>query len=251
MNQAPVNAINPAFLDAFEAELASVGEDETVAAVVLASSLRVFSAGADAAWMAETVRERGSQGLLAEFNRTMDRFREVCARLRRTPVLFIAALEGHTLAGGLELAAACDLRFAADSERIQLGVPEMDLFGAMPSGGGGAQFLARLMGPSRALQFILDAKPVNPAQAYALGLVERLLPAGEVRDGAQRFAEEVAKKAGRTGVAAAKRAVFGGVELPLLPALELDRSLHWDAMRRGNFLAGVDGFVASFGSKGK
>ena len=48
-------------------------------------------------------------------------------------------------------------------------------------------------------------------------------------------------------MAAAKRAIFGGVELPLLPALELDRSLHWDAIRRGNFLAGVDGFAARFG----
>jgi enoyl-CoA hydratase len=247
MRLAPVNAINPDLLASLEVALSAAVADESVSAVVLASDLKVFSAGADARWMTTTVREHGPQGLLVEFNRTMDRFRELCAELRRSPLLIVAAIDGHTLAGGLELAAACDLRFAADNDGIQIGVPEMDLFGAMPSGGGGAQFLARLLGPSRALAFILDAKPITPRAAYDAGLVDRICPPGQARGSAERFAAEVATKAGRVGVAAAKRTVFVGAELPLDAALELDHTVHWDAMRRGNFLSGVDAFVERYG----
>jgi enoyl-CoA hydratase len=247
MNSAPVNAIDPLFLDALDDALDAASADESVAVVVLTSALKVFSAGADAKWMSTVVAEKGPEGLLEDFNRTMDHFREVCIRIRRAPFLVIAALNGHTLAGGLELAAACDLRFASDFERLQIGAPEMDLFGAMPTGGGGAQFLARLMGPSRALRFVLDAKPVGPAKALQDGLVDELYPSEELLARSQAFAAEVAGKAGRIGVSAAKRSILGGVELPLLEALELDRSLHWDSMRRGNFLPGVAAFVERFG----
>lgn len=247
MRHPPVNAISPDLLDAFDAAITAVEGRDDISVIVLASDLRVFSAGADATWMAETVANVGSSGLVDIFNETMDRFRAVCLALQRLPVLVIAALEGHTLAGGLELAAACDLRFCTDAERTQLGVPEMDLFGAMPTGGGGAQYLARLIGPARALDFILEAKPITPEQAARLGIVERIYPAGTVRAEAERFATEVARKAGRIGVNAAKRAVFDGARLPLEQALEQDGTLHWDAMRRGNFTAGVDAFVAKFG----
>lgn len=249
MRQPPVNAINPELLAHIDAAIRAVSADSSVAAVVLASDLRVFSAGADATWMARTVKEHGSTGLLEMFNETMDEFRRLCHELRRLPVLVIAAIEGHTLAGGLELAAACDLRFSTDQEKVQFGAPEMDLFGVMPSGGGGAQYLARLLGPSRALDLILDAKPIPPSRALEIGLVDRIYPAGSVREQAESFAADVARKAGRIGVNAVKRAIFGGQELPLGPALDLDHSLHWDSMRRGNFLPGVDAFVAKFGGR--
>lgn len=247
MRLAPVNAIGPEFLAAVEAALADAVADESVSVIVLTSDLKVFSAGADASWMAGVVAEHGADGLLEQFNRTMDSFRELCAAMRRSPLLIVAAINGHALAGGLELAAACDLRFVADAERLQIGAPEMDLFGAMPSGGGGAQYLARLMGPSQALRFILDAKPVGAQEAFRLGLVDGLHEPAELLERVEGFAADVARKAGRVGVAAAKRAILGGVELPLYEALELDRSLHWDSMRRGNFKAGVNAFVERFG----
>lgn len=248
MQLAPVNAINAEMLDAFEAALDDAEADRNVAAVVLGSGLKVFSAGADATWMAQTVESIGLQGLLENFNATMDRFRAVCLRLRQAPFLVIAALDGHALAGGLELAAACDLRFCGDNHKLSLGVPEMDLFGCLPSGGGGAQFLARLLGPSRALEFILNAKPVSPARAHEIGLVDRLCLTGQAGAEALEFAREVAGKAGRIGVSSAKRAVFGLGELPLGSALPLDGVLHWDTMRRGNFLAGVEAFAKRYAS---
>lgn len=249
MKLGAVNPLNPTLLAALDAQLSAAVADESISTIVLTSGLKIFSAGGDATWMGQILTEGGTPALIETFNRTMDTFRELCIRIRRSPLLVIAALNGHTLAGGLELAAACDLRFAANNDKLQIGVPEMDLFGAMPSGGGGAQFIARLMGPSRTLQFILDAKPVTPSAAYALGLIDRLCPPESLLAETESFATDVAKKAGRIGVHAAKRAILGGPELPLLEALEFDRSLHWDAMRRGNFLPGAESFVKRFGSK--
>lgn len=250
LRNAPVNALGPEMLDALDAQLSATQADESVSAVVLTSGLSVFSAGADATWMAERAQQVGIDGLIEEFVRTMDRFRALCERMRRSPVLFLAALNGHTLAGGLELAAACDLRYAADNDRIKIGVPEMDLFGAMPSGGGGVQFLTRLLTPSRALHFVLDAKPVSPREGCAMGLVDRLADPDELLADVESFAAAVAAKAGRTGLAAAKRAILTGAELPLYEALEFDRALHWDALRRGNFARGVQSFVDQFASHG-
>lgn len=248
MQLAPVNAINAEMLDALEVALGTAERDERVSAVVVGSSLKVFSAGADATWMAQAVEDLGIQGLLADFNATMDRFRSACIRLRQAPFLVIAAIDGHALAGGLELAAACDLRFSADDDHLRLGVPEMDLFGCLPSGGGGAQFLARIMGPSRALEFMLNAKPISPSRAFDLGLVDRLCAETDARTAALEFAHEVARKAGRIGVTCAKRAVFVAGELSLDSAMVLDSTMHWDTMRRGNFLAGVEGFAARYAS---
>lgn len=248
MGFAPANGIGPTLLDALHGQLAETLADDSISAVVLASDLEVFSAGADATWMREVAKTEGAEALLDVFVETMDGFRDLSLRLRRSPVLVIAALGGHTLAGGLELAAACDLRFAADEDRIKLGVPEMDLFGQLPDGGGGVQFLSRLMGPSQSLQFILGAKPVSPRTARELGLVDRLCPPVTLRAEAEQFAAEVAKKTGRTGVAAAKQTVFGGWELPLDAALDLDRSVHWDSVRRGDFAGTVQRFVERFAS---
>ena len=211
----PVNAIDPGLLDAMEAALGDAIGDPGVAVVVITSGLRIFSAGADAAWMGRIVREKGSDALLAAFNQTMDRFRDICLRMRRSDLLFLAAINGHALAGGLELAAACDLRWVADNERLQLGAPEMKLFGVLPSGGGGSQFLARLLGPARALQFLLEAESVGPAAALRLGLVERVCPPGEIVQQAQAFGAKIAAKAGRIGVNAAKRSVLDASTLPV------------------------------------
>jgi enoyl-CoA hydratase/carnithine racemase len=243
----PVNAITPDFLAALESALDKAEQDEGVAVIVLASSLRVFSAGADAKWMKKTVEAEGAAQLLARFKTTMDRFRALCIRIRRSDLLVVAALGGHTIAGGLELAAACDLRFAADEDSIQIGASEMKLFGVMPSGAAGTQFLSRLMGPSRCLSFLLEAEMVTPRQAERLGIIERLIEPNGLLEETQAFAERVAKRGGRVGVAAAKRLALDGAELPLMEAIDYDRTVHWDAMRRGGFLTGVEAFMKRFG----
>jgi len=247
MNFAPANALHPDLLGAFDAAIDAATADPSISVVILTSGLGLFSSGGDAKWMRGILDDVGTAGLVDAFNETMDHFRAVCMRLRNAPFLVIAALNGHTLAGGLELAAACDLRFCADKEKLLIGLPEMDLFGAVPSGGGGGQFLSRLLGPANALDFILDAKPVSPSRALTMGLVQRVYPADELMDKTGQYASEIAQKAGRLGVSAAKRQILGGAELTLTSAMELDRSVHWDNMRRGNFPKNVDGFVKKYG----
>lgn len=248
MRAEPVNAIGSDLLSEFRCHLHRAGEDPEMSAIVLTSGLKVFSAGADATWIAGVIRDRGVNALVEEFIATMDGFRALCWEMRRSDLLFVAAVNGHALAGGLELAAACDLRFVADDDRLRIGVPEMDLFGALPSGGGGVQYLTRLMHPSHALDFILEAKPVSPRRAQQLGLADRLYPSDELDERAETFAREIAVKASRVGVAAAKRAILGGAELHLYAALEMDRAIHWDALRRGNFVDRVEAFVDRFAS---
>jgi enoyl-CoA hydratase/carnithine racemase len=247
LNAPPANALSPELADAWEAQLDATLADGDVAAVVLTSSARVFSAGADAKWIARVVNESGSEALLAAFRETLERFRTLWLRMRKSNVLFVAALNGHTIAGGLELAAACDLRFAADDDQIQIGASEMKLFGVMPSGGGGVQYLTRIMGPSRALYFLLEAETCTPRRAYELGLVERLTPPDALLKESCAFAERVAGRAGRIGVNAAKRLTFDASSLPFDEALQLDREVHWDSMARGGFLPGIEAFVARFG----
>ena len=134
MQLAPVNAINAELLDALEASLADAEADDAVAAVVLDSGLKVFSAGADATWMAQTVEKIGPQGLLADFNATMDRFRAVCLRLRQAPFLVSAALDGGDTsvaswaakieARAWELSSFSEPPFiSADSTPMPLGAP--------------------------------------------------------------------------------------------------------------------------------
>jgi enoyl-CoA hydratase/carnithine racemase len=247
MQNSPVNALSPELADAFEERLEATFANEAVSVVVLTSGLRVFSAGADAKWIASVVKEQGPTRLVEEFKATLDRYRGFWRRMRESNVLFLACIGGHAIAGGLELAAACDLRFAADDEGIKIGASEMKLFGVMPSGGGGTQYISRLMGPSRALEFLLEAEPCPPSRALELGLVERLVPPERLVGEAREFATRIANRAGRVGVNAAKRLTLDAAALPLADALELDAEVHWDSMRRGGFVSGAEAFVAQFG----
>lgn len=246
----PVNAISPETLSAMEEAFQQAEADATISVVVITSGLKVFSAGADAAWMGKVVEEEGAERLLELFNVTMDRFRRLCIRFRRSDLLTIAAINGHALAGGLELAAACDLRFAAANDAIKLGASEMKLFGVLPSGGGGAQFIARLMGTGRALDFILRSENISPSRAQELGLIERVMPPDELIEGTISFGQQLAARAGRVGINAAKRSILEAAYLPLYDGLDVDHEVHWDAMRRGGFLPGVKAFVEAFGSRG-
>lgn len=247
LNAPPVNALGPELAEAWEAQLEATLADTSVAAVVVTSALRVFSAGADAKWVATVYTEQGGEALLDSFQSTLERFRALWLRMRQSDVLFVAALNGHAIAGGLELAAACDLRFAAADDGIQIGASEMKLFGVMPSGGGGVQYITRLLGPSAALHFLLEAEPCSPSAAHDLGLVDRLCQPESLVDETQAFAERVASRAGRVGVNAAKRLTLDAATMDFERAIDFDRDVHWNSMRRGGFLRGVEGFVARFG----
>jgi enoyl-CoA hydratase/carnithine racemase len=158
--------------------------------------------------------------------------------------VFIAAIAGHCLGGGFELALACDLRFAAEGS-YQIGLPETNL-GLFP-GSGGTQRLPRLVGLARGMEMILEARTVQPAQAKELGLVDRLFPdAAACRQGALEFATRIA--AGPSvALGHAKLAVTQGYGAPLDLGLAIER----EAISRVFVSKDANEGIRAFGEKRK
>lgn len=144
---------------------------------------------------------------------------DVLNRIGRLDKVFIAAINGPALGGGCELSLACDLRYIAE-DGGPIGLPEMTL-GFHP-GAGGTQRLSHLVGPGRALEMILEARPAGPAEALEIGLVTRVVPSDTLVAEAQAAAERLARRA-PISVAGAKRAVREGSARPLPEGLAVER----------------------------
>src|SRR6202795_4506642 len=190
LDRPPANSYDYAFLREFAAAIDDARVDMSIksAIVVASASEKFFSAGADVgAFAAGSPRGRFMTALMAH---------EAFRKMENTPLVFIAAIAGHCLGGGLELALACDLRFAAEGT-YQIGLPEVNL-GLFP-GSGGTQRLPRLVGVSEGLALIANATTLNPAAAKEGGSVHRLYPAGAACRAAA--VEYAAKLAAGPGVA--------------------------------------------------
>jgi E-phenylitaconyl-CoA hydratase len=129
----------------------------------------------------------------------------------------IAAINGFCLAGGLEIAMACDIRVAA--EHATFGLMEVSR-GIIP-GAGGTQRLPRLIGVTRAMEMILLAQRIDATEALRLGLVNRVVPAAEVMPAALKYAEAILQNA-PLAVRAAKEAIVRGLSMPLEEGLRLE-----------------------------
>ena len=132
----------------------------------------------------------------------------------------IAAINGYCLAGGLEIALACDLRIA--SENATFGLPEVTR-GIIP-GAGGTQRLPRLVGPERALDLIMTGRRIDAAEAERIGLVTRVVAPGELQEEALAVATTIAEN-GPLAVRAAKAAVWRGLDVPVEEGLRLEQLL--------------------------
>src|SRR5579859_4172070 len=145
----------------------------------------------------------------------------------------IAAINGYCLAGGLELALACDLRIAAEHARF--GLTEVR-WGIMP-GGGGTQRLARAIPLARAMEMILTAEQIDAAEALRLGLLNRVVPLADLPNATSKLTETLLER-GPLGLRAAKQAILQGWDLPLREGLALeqrlfDQLLHTEDAREG------------------
>jgi len=132
--------------------------------------------------------------------------------------VFIAAIAGHALGGGYEIALACDLRVAAQGS-YRLGLPEVTL-GLLP-GTGGTQRLPRLIGRGRALELMTTGRTVTPEEAERLGMVDRLVAADELDRTVTDLATSLAGGA-PLAIAAVKRAVHQGLDRPLAGGLQAE-----------------------------
>jgi 3-hydroxyacyl-CoA dehydrogenase len=174
----PVNALSHHVRVGLQQAFETLEADPDIAAVVLACAGRTFIAGAD-------IKELGAKPIppvMAEVMKQMDDSR----------LVFVAAIHGQALGGGLETALLCDYRVATPDAR--LGLPEINL-GLIP-GGGGTQRLPRLIGADAALDMILSGKPIGASQGLANGLVDEIVE-GDLVEGAVAFARDVANKGRR------------------------------------------------------
>jgi len=188
--------------------------DEEVRVIVLASTVPGFlSAGADIEMLRKSNPDYKAMFCLF-CQETLNKFAE-------TPKVVIAALNGHTVGGGLEIALACDLRMMAkDSGTI--GLPEVTL-GVLP-GTGGTQRLPRLVGPARALDLMITGKRLSPDEALQIGLVNYVFPKETFAHDVQAYASALAHGPARA-VSLIKRSVVEGIEMPLTAGLALEREL--------------------------
>lgn len=129
---------------------------------------------------------------------------ELFARMERSDVVFIAAINGRALGGGLELALACDYRLMALGGG-RIGFPEIS-HGIIP-GAGGTQRLARAVGAARAISLVLDARLLDPSEAQELGIVNSVVAPGELLPEAKALARRLARRS-RPAIGAAKRAIY-------------------------------------------
>lgn len=154
------NALTLAMLDELDSVFSRIATDRRIRAVVLRGSGRFFCAGGDILdWASMSATEMGQRWILRGI--------EVFERIASLPQPVIAAINGHVLGGGLELALAADLRVVVAGSRIAL--PEVGL--GMIAGWGGVRRVAELIGVSRARQFTLLGTPITPETALEWGLV--------------------------------------------------------------------------------
>jgi len=176
---------------------------------------KFFSAGANIG-MLNSVTPRFKYFFCLHANETLN-------RLEHTPKLTIAALNGHCVGGGLEIAMACDLRLAKRNAG-KIGLPEVNL-GVLP-GTGGTQRICRIVGKSRAIELMATGETFSFEKAEELGLVNHVLDPDGFWDNAKLFAKQFCppNKAAKA-VGLIKRSVQSGIEVPFESALAIEREL--------------------------
>ncbi len=207
---AAFNAITPASVRGLEAALAHAESDPTIRSLVITGSGKAFCAGADLKYVKTQAGESGTSGFLDSVLSTMN-------RIDRFPKPVIAALNGITLAGGLELVLCCDLVLAARSAKI--GDAHAN-YGLIP-GGGGSVRLPRVIGPTRAKYLLFTGDFVDAADLVEAGLVNQVVDDDQLESVAQAVADKIATKS-PLGLRRMKTLVDDGLQQPLDTALRLE-----------------------------
>jgi enoyl-CoA hydratase len=208
-----LNALSFDTLREMEEAFASLEGDAAIKAIILTGAgQKAFVAGGDISAMENmSPMEARHFALLAQ--KLMNGI-ERC----RKPV--IAAVNGYALGGGCELAMCCDLRLASETARF--GQPEINL-GIIP-GWAGTQRLPRLIGKGRALELLFTGEMIDADEAHRIGLVNRVVAAGELLEEARKLAQRIAAK-GQVAIRLIKDAVHNGMEMDSARAIVYEAEL--------------------------
>jgi enoyl-CoA hydratase/carnithine racemase len=206
-----LNVYNTKMRDELYQVLSAIKDDDEIRAVVLkGAGERAFCAGADL-----------SEFLTAPtpiIARQVRWERDLWGLFLNCPSPIIAALHGYVLGDGIEMALCCDIRIASDD--AQFGLPELGL-GIIPAAGG-TQTLPRIVGQAKALEMIYTGNRINAKEAYAIGLVNRVVPNNDLYPTASAIANQIARVDPRV-ISSIKYAVIRGIELSITDGLKLER----------------------------
>jgi enoyl-CoA hydratase/carnithine racemase len=230
LDRPPMNALDSATQDLLKDVAQEAARRPDVRAVVVWGGEKVFAAGADI----KEMRAMSYEDMVDRSRALQDAF----TAMARIPKPVVAAVTGHALGGGCELALCADYRIAGENAR--LGQPEI-LLGLIP-GAGGTQRLSRLIGPSRAKDLIFTGRTVTAQEALSLGLVDQVVPADEVHARARAWAERLARGPAYA-LRAAKEAVDGGLETDLETGLTIERTLFAGLFATQDRTTGMRSFV--------
>jgi enoyl-CoA hydratase len=214
INKPKANTYDLDMMKELHAAIEELRFDDDARVLVLGSAVPgFFSAGADIEMLKRSAPDYKAMFCLF-CQETLDKF-------AKTPKVVIAAINGHCVGGGLEIALSTDLRMMAkDSGKI--GLPEVTL-GVLP-GTGGTQRLPRLIGMSRALDLMITGRLLSPDEALQVGLVNYVYPKESFEHDVQAYASALAHGPARA-VSLIKRSVVEGIEEPLSSGLALEREL--------------------------
>lgn len=223
------NALNFALLAELADALESLDADRVTRVVVLTGAGEAaFAAGADIVELADQTPAR----LAAEGHF------HAWERIAAVGIPIVAAVRGYALGGGCELALSCDLIVAGDDARF--GQPEIRI-GVMP-GAGGTQRLTRAVGQARAMDLILTGRMLGAEEAFAAGLVSRVVPAAETQAAALELAATIASMP-PLAVRAAKAAIRAAAELPLAEGLRRERAAFFQLFATDDQREGMAAFM--------
>ncbi|OWJ91069.1 enoyl-CoA hydratase [Pseudomonas sp. A46] len=223
-----LNAINTRLIDELNQVLDGFERDVGIGCILITGSRKAFAAGADVKEMAPLCFP-GTY--LDDFLGRWDRVAQ-----RRKPI--IAAVAGHALGGGFELALMCDFIIAADNARF--GLPEVKL-GVIP-GAGGVQRLTRLVGRAKAMEMVLSGRSMDAAEAERAGVVARVVPLAELLDQALASAQSIAAQS-RTAVMMLKECVNRVDEGSMAEGLRFERRMFQAVFATPDQKEGMGAFV--------
>jgi enoyl-CoA hydratase len=212
------NAIAEDLMIELAAAFKQCGDDPSVRVVVLASEYeRYFSVGADLTSMAGI--DRSAPDAADQIDLFMRRMNHHFNAIEHCPKPVIAAINGHAMGGGSELALCCDYRIMVEDGRSRIGQTESSL-GIIP-GAGGTQRLPRLIGKARALRYLIESTRLSAKEAEAVGWVDRAVSPDQFQAAVDELAGRLAKAA-TLAIAMIKDAVRRGYDLPLDEALKVE-----------------------------
>ncbi len=226
-----LNALNSATLDELEALLSGLEKDSNVGAMILTGGgEKAFVAGAD-------LKELARLGA-AQARQTALRGQAIFSAIENFPKPVIAAVNGFCLGGGCELAMSCHIRIA--SENARFGQPEVKL--GLTPGYGGTQRLPRLVGKGRALELILSGEMIDAAEAFRIGLVNRVVATADLLAESRKLAAKILANA-PLAVSLSIEAVNRGCDIPLKEALSLEAALFGVACSSQDMREGTSAFL--------